>query len=118
MEPGKAPREKPEEGYGRLKEDTEAWVGGRLHWSLAPHIQGDWKRDEVEDFESRAKDPRFSTRIWKTTRLTLVAVPSFKLGRRPLPDSARRNGIHIVPNWILAPPLSLQSRKACQRKSL
>jgi len=113
MEPGKAPREKAEEECGLLKEDTEAWVGGRLHWRLAPHIQGDRRRDEVEGFESRVKDPRFSTRIWKTTRLTLVAMPSSKLGRRPMPDSAGSNGIHMKPKWILAPPPSLQSRKAC-----
>jgi len=63
MEPVKAPREKLEGGYGRRKGGTEAWVGGRLYWSLASHIQEDWKKDEAEDFESRAKDPRFSTRI-------------------------------------------------------
>jgi len=77
MEPVKAPREKPEGGYGRRKGVIEAWVGDRLHWSLAAHLKEGWKKDEVEDFESRAKDPRFSTRSHRTTRTASVATPIF-----------------------------------------
>ena len=119
MEPVKAPREKTEWGYGRRKGALGAWVGDRLHWSPGAHLKEGRKKDEVEDFEPRAKDPRFSTRSHRTTWTASVATPFFSPGRRPTsrtrPNSARRNGIHSVPPWISAPLPFPQSRKVRRR---
>ena len=77
MEPLKAPGERAEGGNGPRKGVREVWVGDRLHWRLAAHLKARLKKDEVEDFGSRARDPRFSTRSHRTTWTVSVATPSF-----------------------------------------